>query len=235
MAKFRVRNILGKLPFTDGLRLSALEGFCTNGIHFFDSSYTTQRVYSPKAKAFLDAGNSALFAVPHGRMIGLLRFQDVRSRVTILISPSRDGEIIARTITNLGLTASRGSQKQGAVKGGLQMVKAAEAGKHLVVMIDGPRGPAYEVKPGIIKMAEITGLPIIPFSASSRNAMYMWGWDSFMATHFGSPILHVFGDPIVVRDGSTDDERESLRLQLERQLQAMRTVADNFWKVTNQS
>ncbi|HEY9731608.1 MAG TPA: DUF374 domain-containing protein [Drouetiella sp.] len=232
MAKFRVRNILGRVPFTDGLRLSALEGICTHGIRFFDSTYTTQRVYSPKAKELLDSGQSALFAVAHGRMIGLLRFQDVRSRVTILISPSRDGEIISRTITNLGLTASRGSQKQGAVKGGLQMVKAAEAGKHLVVMIDGPRGPAYEVKPGIIKLAEITGLPIIPFTSSSRNAMYMWGWDSFMATHYGSPILHVFGDPIFVRDGAPDDEREVLRVKLERQLESMRTVADSYYKVT---
>jgi lysophospholipid acyltransferase (LPLAT)-like uncharacterized protein len=229
MAKFRVRNLLGKVPFLDGLRLDALEAFCTNGIHFFDSSYTTQRMYSPKAKALLDEGKSALFAVPHGRMIGLLRFQDVRSRVTILISPSRDGEIIARTITNLGLTASRGSQKQGAVKGGLQMVKAAEAGKHLVVMVDGPRGPAYEVKPGIIKMAEITGLPIMPFTCSSRNAMNMWGWDSFMATHWGSPILHVFGDPIEVPDGADENERELLRIQLETQLQGMRKQADRFW------
>ncbi len=229
MAKFRVRNILGKVPFTDGLRLDALECVCTNGIHFFDSTYTTQRLYSPKAKEFLDAGKSALFAVQHGRMIGLLRFQDIRSRVTILISPSRDGEIIARTITNLGLTASRGSAKQGAVKGGLQMVKAAEAGKHLVVMVDGPRGPANQVKPGIVKLAEISKLPIIPFTCSSRRAEYMWGWDSFMATHFGSPILHVFGDPIEVPDGASADEMEALRVQLETQLEGMRTHADKFW------
>jgi hypothetical protein len=232
MAKFRVRNLLGKVPFLDGLRLDALEAFCTHGIGYFDSSYSTMRLYSPKAKQFLDEGKSALFAVPHGRMIGLLRFQDNRSRVTILISPSRDGEIIARTITNLGLTASRGSEKQGAVKGGLQMVKAAEAGKHLVVMVDGPRGPAYEVKPGIIKMAEITGLPIIPFTSSSRNAMTMWGWDSFMATHWGSPILHVFGDPIEVPDGTSEDEREALRVQLERQLESLRTQADKFWSTS---
>ncbi len=232
MAKFRVRNLLGKVPFLDGLRLNTLEAICTHGIHYFDSSYSTMRLYSPKAKQLLDAGKSALFAVPHGRMIGLLRFQDNRSRVTILISPSRDGEIIARTITNLGLTASRGSQKQDAVKGGLQMVKAAEAGKHLVVMVDGPRGPAYEVKPGIIKMAEITGLPIIPFTSSSRNAMTMWGWDSFMATHWGSPILHVFGDPIEVPDGVSADEREALRVQLERQLEGLRTQADKFWSTS---
>ncbi|HEY9676805.1 MAG TPA: DUF374 domain-containing protein [Drouetiella sp.] len=231
MAKFRVRNLLGRFTFTDGLRLDALEAFCTNGIHFFDSSYSTQRLYSPRAKELLDSGQSALFAVPHGRMIGLLRFQDIRSRVTILISPSRDGEIIARTITNLGLTASRGSQKQGAVKGGLQMVKAAEAGQHLVVMVDGPRGPAYKVNPGIVKMAEITGLPIIPFTSSSRNAMTMWGWDSFMATHWGSPILHVFGDPIIVRDGAGDEERETLRVQLESQLEYMRTTSDEFWRM----
>ncbi len=232
MAKFRVRNILGKVPFLDGLRLNALEAFCTHGIGYFDGSYSTMRLYSPKAKQLLDEGKSALFAVPHGRMIGLLRFQDNRARVTILISPSRDGEIIARTITNLGLTASRGSEKQDAVKGGLQMVKAAEAGKHLVVMVDGPRGPAYEVKPGIIKMAEITGLPIIPFTSSSRNAMTMWGWDSFMATHWGSPILHVFGDPIEVPKGSDEDEREALRVQLERQLEGLRTQSDKFWSTS---
>lgn len=231
MAKFRLRNLLGRVPFLDGLRISALITFCKHGISFFGSSYPTIKLFSPGAKLHLADGKAALFAVQHGRMIGMLQMLEDRSRVSILISQSRDGKIIAQTMQDLGYAVARGSAKEGAVKGGLQMAKAAEAGQHLVLMVDGPRGPAYEVKSGVIKMAEMTGLPIIPFTASSRHSMKMWGWDSFMATHWGSPILHLYGDPIIIAKDLTDSDRESLRLQLERQLETLRTAGDRYWSV----
>lgn len=230
MAKFRVRNLLGKVPFLDGLRLSTLSSVCTYGIKFFEASYPTIKIYSPGASELLSQGKPVILAVYHGRMIGLLKAFKDRSKLSILISVSRDGEIITRALTALGFgPIPRGSQKQGAVKGGIQMVKAAQSGQSLAVLVDGPRGPIYEVKIGIIKMAQMTGLPIVPFATASQRTMTMWGWDKFMATHWGSPILHVYGDPIVVPDDTTDEALDELRVQLEEAMNLLRDSADQYW------
>ena len=52
-----------------------------------------------------------------------------------------------------------------------------------------------------------------------------------MATHWGSPILHLYGDPIYVPSGISEEVSEALRLQLERQLETLRTEGDKYWSV----
>lgn len=210
-----------------------LAGFCTHGSLFMDRSYPTMRVCSPKTKALLDQGDTVLFAVNHGSMIGLLRLLPERAPLSVLISQSRDGEIIARACTAMGFSIARGSEKRGAVQGALQMVKAADKGKHLVVLFDGPRGPRDQVKNGLIKMAQLTKLPIVPVAISSREAEYMWGWDSFQATHWGAPILHLLGDPITVPQNLNDEELETARDGVEQALNNVRAAANAYWRAAS--
>ena len=127
MAKFRLRNLLGRVPFLDGLRINALSAFCTHGINYFIYTYPTIKLFSPGAKRHLAEGKAALFAVQHGRMIGMLQMLEDRSRLSILISQSRDGKIIAKTVEDLGYSTARGSAKEGAVKGGLQMAQGCRS------------------------------------------------------------------------------------------------------------
>jgi lysophospholipid acyltransferase (LPLAT)-like uncharacterized protein len=232
MAKFRLRHLMEKVPFLDGLRLSFLAGFCQHGSDMLDKSYPVTKLVPDSARNYLAGDKPALFASYHGRMFGMLQLVQRREQISILISDSRDGEIISRALTNLGFTINRGSSKRGAVKGGIQVVKSALSGRHQVLMVDGPRGPIYDVKSGIIRLAAMTGLPIIPFVCSGKYYVQMWGWDKFIAPDWGSPVVYMYGEPIFVAKGANAEEIERARTKLERKMSRLRTLADEYWSLS---
>ena len=235
LKNLRIRQLIQHIPFLDGLRLSFLAWFCNHGSEFIGDSYQITRVFSPAAREHIKHGRPAIYALYHGRMVGILGIISPRHKLTILISQSRDGEIIARAITDIGFTVARGSPARGAVEGGLQLIKASQAGQSLALMVDGPRGPAHTVKSGIIRIAEITGLPIIPFVCTARSAWRMWGWDRFMVPCWGGPVIYIYGDPIAVSLGISDGEREMLRGNLEVDLDKLRKTAGSLWKGTEET
>ncbi|MBY0356462.1 MAG: DUF374 domain-containing protein [Candidatus Obscuribacterales bacterium] len=231
---FKTRELLSRYPWLDTVRMNLLGWICNHGTTFFDRSYAILKIMSPEAARLLEDPNRApvTFAIYHGRMVGTLGLKP-RKRLTILISQSRDGEMIARGAQGMGFSTARGSSKLGAVKGALELVEAVKTGKDLVFMVDGPRGPRFEVKPGIVRMAEITGTPIVPFICSARGAWSMPSWDKFMAASWGSPIVYIFGDPIYVPARCTEDKRQEIHKRLQETMEHLLQSADNLWSLPN--
>ena len=89
----------------------------------------------------------------------------------ILISQHQDGEIIARIVERFGLRAVRGSSTRGGVEALRELIRLGRSGADLVVTPDGPKGPAQIAKMGVIQLARVSKLPIIPlaFSCSKKN------------------------------------------------------------------
>ena len=89
----------------------------------------------------------------------------------ILISQHQDGEIIARTVERFGLRAVRGSSTRGGVEAMRELIRLGRSGVDLAVTPDGPKGPAQVAKMGVIQLARVSRLPIIPltFSCSKKN------------------------------------------------------------------
>ncbi len=232
--KFKMRELLSRYPWLDTVRMNFLEWVCTDGIGFFDRSYRIVKFVAPGAAKLLtgDATRQPLImAIYHGRMVGLLAVQP-RKRVTILISPSRDGEMIARGMLGMGYSVVRGSSKQGGVKGALELIDAVEEGQDLAFMVDGPRGPKFVVKPGIIRIAEMTQVPIVPYVCSSRSTWWMGSWDRFMAAWWSTPTICMYGEPLYVPKDASPELQEELRLQLESRMEHMRMHTDNFWAIS---
>jgi len=90
----------------------------------------------------------------------------------ILISQHQDGEIIARIVERFGLRAVRGSSTRGGVEALRELIRLGRSGADLVVTPDGPKGPAQVAKMGVIQLARVSKLPIIPlaFSCSKKNS-----------------------------------------------------------------
>ena len=89
----------------------------------------------------------------------------------ILISQHQDGEIIARIVERFGFRAVRGSSTRGGVEALRELIRLGRSGVDLVVTPDGPKGPAQVAKIGVIQLARVSKLPIIPlaFSCSKKN------------------------------------------------------------------
>ncbi len=101
--------------------------------------------------------------------------------IAILISPSFDGELIARTVEHLGFLPVRGSSSRGAAGGLRGMAEAYHRGHRTAITADGPRGPNLVAKPGPVQLAQLTGATWIgAYHAHPSRAWELNSWDRFM-------------------------------------------------------
>ncbi|HET9328563.1 MAG TPA: lysophospholipid acyltransferase family protein [Candidatus Eisenbacteria bacterium] len=160
------------------------------------------------------AGERWIFALWHARLLPLTIAHRHRD-VGVLISQHRDGELIARIVERLGYATGRGSSTRGGEEGARDMLRLAEEGRILAITPDGPRGPAEQVKPGLVYLASRTGLPIVPVAASARNEWRMRSWDGFRIPKPFSRVMIGYGPPLAVPNRLDDREEEAWRVRLQ--------------------
>lgn len=83
---------------------------------------------------------------------------------TALISASRDGDLISDAVHRFDYDVVRGSSSKLGASALLQLSDVLAAGRDVVITPDGPRGPAYEIGPGIIFLAQKTGARVLPMN-----------------------------------------------------------------------
>jgi lysophospholipid acyltransferase (LPLAT)-like uncharacterized protein len=117
-------------------------------------------------------GGHAIIAFWHAQQLMIpIGYRGTRAHV--LISQHGDGEIIARIIARFGHGAVRGSSTRGGAKALRALIKLARSGQDVAVTPDGPKGPRHVAKLGVIQLAKVTGLPIVPvaFACSKKNSL----------------------------------------------------------------
>ncbi|MBR6126237.1 lysophospholipid acyltransferase family protein [bacterium] len=153
-----------------------------------------------------------------------------RSKLNVLISRSRDGEIIAQVVEKWGFKTIRGSKgKKGAVEATMQMISALKSGENGAMMVDGPHGPARVVKDGVVKIAKMAGVPIVPIYWYSENFTFAKfpSWDSLRMPIFDTNLINLYGDPIYVPE---DCDEEEIRLKLQASLEDLERRAPEAYK-----
>ncbi len=142
-----------------------------------------------------------------------------RAKTNVLISRSKDGEVIAQVVGKWGFKLIRGSKgKKGAVEASMQMIEALKNGENCAMMIDGPRGPAKIAKDGVIKIARLAGVPIVPiyWYSSNFNFAKLPSWDGLRMPILDVRLINLYGAPIYAGENETDEEvRQKLQASLE--------------------
>lgn len=137
-------------------------------------------------------------------------------RISVLVSQSQDGELIARTVARLGIDSSRGSSSRGGIAGMRSLLRKAAEGWDIAFTPDGPRGPLREVQPGVILAAAATGLPILPVAIAASKAKLLRSWDRFLVPLPFATVHIVYGEPLVVeRRGDLEQAAAELKRRLE--------------------
>jgi len=172
------------------------------------------------------AGKGAIIALWHGRM--LLPVYHLRNRnISALISLHNDGEMIAQIVLKLGYVTRRGSPKEGGMEGFKQLLHDLKNGRTVAIMPDGPTGPRYSVRDGVIHLARLSGAPIIPVSHSSKPRWVAHSWDRFNVMKPFSKGLVVIGKPFTVpRSLSGLEGIEQARQSIRESLLAVELTAD---------
>ena len=153
-----------------------------------------------------------------------------RFQPAVLISRSFDGELIARTIELLGFPTARGSSTRSGSRGLLALAKAVGRGNGAVFTADGPRGPVYKVKPGAVKLAQLTGYPIGIFYAHPRSAWLLKSWDRFMVPKPFSRVAISWGRQVHVPRIGDPAILEAKRLEVEEALERARLNAERHFR-----
>jgi lysophospholipid acyltransferase (LPLAT)-like uncharacterized protein len=158
-----------------------------------------------------EKNGGVIIALWHGRM--LLPVYHLRNRgITSLVSLHRDGEFIARIVKHLGYIPRRGSPKEGGREGFNAMVRDLREGRTVAIFPDGPTGPRYSVRDGVMQLARLTGAPILPISYSAKLAWRFKSWDRYMVMKPLSRGILIMGEPFTIpRRFESDNDRDRYR------------------------
>ena len=166
----------------------------------------------------LKNGGTVLICIWHQQFFPAIRYfkKYQKYNPSLMISRSKDGEIIAGVAKRTGWHPVRGSSSRGgseALHGMIDRVKIFRLSAHVV---DGPRGPAGIVKSGVIRMAHTTGAMIVPFYTYADKAWYMNSWDKFMIPKPFAKVTLRFGEMIKLDPSENNEDFEKQRLHLEK-------------------
>lgn len=109
-------------------------------------------------------GKNLIYACFHQDDLNCLPYF-ANNNICILISQSKDGQILASAVEHMGYQTVRGSSHRGGVAGLLAFMKKVIEGSNATIAVDGPRGPIFKVKEGITAVSEKAKRPIVPVRA----------------------------------------------------------------------
>ena len=170
------------------------------------------------------AAENYIGALWHNRLLifplVLRRFFPHRSGAA-LISASRDGDLLADAIHRFRYDVVRGSSSRLGASAILQLTQLLASGHDVVITPDGPRGPAYELGPGIIFLAQKSGTPVLPMNLEYSRCWRLGSWDRFIVPRPFAKVLVLIGEPHRVRTTATPEEFESERKSLQQAMMAL--------------
>jgi lysophospholipid acyltransferase (LPLAT)-like uncharacterized protein len=134
---------------------------------------------------------------------------------TALISASRDGDLLADAIRRFDYDVVRGSSSRLGASAIRQLTEFLDSGRDVVITPDGPRGPAYELGPGIVFLAQRSGAAVLPMNIEYSSCWRVKSWDRFIVPRPFARIRMIIGQPHHVRSTNTREEFEAERLRLQ--------------------
>jgi lysophospholipid acyltransferase (LPLAT)-like uncharacterized protein len=171
-------------------------------------------------RAHLNRGGRAIAALWHQRILIVLGYARYFGDFSpsVMISRSRDGEMIADVYRRLNFRPVRGSSSSGGREALAAMVEDLSHHPFAVHILDGPRGPRGIIKAGLIRMAQLSGAPIVPVYISVNRAWQLNSWDGFLIPKPFSTVFVRWDQPIDVPPELDDAAFEALRLDIEKKM-----------------
>ncbi len=144
------------------------------------------RLRAPSELLSPNAPAPVIFCLWHNRLATCVKALDLYRRphnagagMAALVSASRDGAFLSRTLEWFRVQPVRGSSSRRGAQALRELTTWAERGYDLTITPDGPRGPCYQIQDGITSLAQLTGLPIVPVAFNLNWKISVKSWDRF--------------------------------------------------------
>ena len=119
----------------------------------------------------------------HNRMLivpGLYsRYTRKFRQAAVLTSASRDGAMLASVMRRFGLEAVRGSSSRRGAQAMMECRRLLKKNYYIGITPDGPRGPLYDMQPGVVQLARLCAVPIVPITVEYEKSWRLKSWDRF--------------------------------------------------------
>lgn len=143
----------------------------------------------PSLKQAMAERRPVILAHWHGDELALIHLARY-FRIATITSNSRDGALMDEVLHGLGAVTSRGSSSKGganALRGLIQLCR--KGGHNVSFAVDGPRGPIYEVKPGVFEFSRLMDAPVYTVSVGvSRPWIFRRSWNKAVLPAFFSRV-----------------------------------------------
>ena len=167
-----------------------------------------------------------ILAFWHGRLLMMPMAWRRLAPMHMLISGHADGRLIAGAVRHFGIDSVAGSSNDGGSQALRAMVRWLKSSDCVGITPDGPDGPAMCASRGIVAVARLAGVPVVPLAYATRRRRILATWDRF---HLPLPFtrgIFIWGEPIPVAGALDDAAREERRALIEERLNRITSEAD---------
>ncbi|MEN3044999.1 MAG: lysophospholipid acyltransferase family protein [Candidatus Hydrothermales bacterium] len=147
----------------------------------------------------------ALFCFWHKSFFPLIYFYK-NKKIRILISASRDGELLVKPLKKFGFVVIRGSSTKFGDRAFREMIKALKMGKLAAITPDGPKGPREIFKEGALFISYLSKTPIYLVGVAFSKKIELPTWDKFMIPFPFSRCTVFISSPIYIYNKKNIDK-----------------------------
>ena len=171
-------------------------------------------------------GQPVIYCFWHNQILFATHFWRFRN-IVVITSRHFDGEAIAGITRRFGYGSARGSSSRGAVKALLELKRCIEQGKDVAFTADGPRGPAYQVKAGLVWLSRQTETAILPFHIQPKEFWSLNSWDGFRIPKPFSRALVRIGRPQTILP---EQDEDAALAQIQTEMERIRHESEKHWE-----
>jgi hypothetical protein len=179
----------------DRLLLTCLPWLAARLIRLLFASLRSEIIGAEAVGALWNAKHPVILVCWHDQLM-MMPFGYRGPAAKGLISASRDGEYLVKTIAHLGFGAVRGSSTRGGRAAFREMLAMANDPVDLAMTPDGPKGPRHEVKEGVAQLARLSGRPVVPMAFVCSRGHRFASWDRFLLPYPFGRAVYAFGEPL---------------------------------------
>ena len=181
-------------------------------LHVLARCLPVRRLGRSRVQRLTEQGEPLVYACLHGDG-ALLISCHLDESIAPLVSTSCDGDLAAQLFARLGWSCARGSSSRRGAWGLRSLLRLCRAGHKGVITVDGPRGPAGKVAPGVLALARLGGLWVVPVAAHCRSGLTLNSWDRAQLPLPWSTTLVLYGRPFRVSRSGPSDQVLAERLE----------------------
>ncbi|HYZ39342.1 MAG TPA: lysophospholipid acyltransferase family protein [Stellaceae bacterium] len=197
---------------------------CYIRLVYSTTNWETEGVEWPKR--LRAEGKPFILAFWHGRLLMIPMAWQRLAPMHMLISAHPDGRIIADAVSYFGVDTIAGSTSRGGSAAFRAMLKRLKGGDCVGITPDGPRGPAMTASVGIVNIARLAGVPILPVTYATSRRRVLATWDRFHLPWPFSRGVYLWGEPIAIPSELDDNGLEHARRLVETRMVEMVDEAD---------